>query len=420
VRTEQVRRLALATIGAVVALGVSVPGAGQSLPHQPIVFGDGRVTLGGEASATFSCADSDEAEAGACPADGGFFNYTDYEHSALRMLRVGVTAAVKVDDRVAVLGELRSENAGAPQPYALYVRVRPWAARAFDVQVGRIPPTFGAFARRTYPADNLVIGYPLAYQYLTSLRPDALPASADELVRMRGRGWLSNFSVGNPTPGRGLPLASAFRWDTGIQVHAAGEVVEGTAAVTTGTLGNPLVGDDNGGKQVTGRVALRPLTGLVVGLSAARGPYLTRSAAEAAVTDGASRFTQTGWGADIEYSRDYYLLRAETIVSDWRLPLIDGPTSGLRLRAVSTLVEGRYKLRPGLYVAARVDHLGFSAIGGSNGRGPWEAPVTRIEIGGGYSVQRNLLLKLAFQHNTRSGGRVREANLGAMQIVFWL
>ena len=220
-RTLQLRGLALATLGAAVTLGASLPAQGQTLPHEPIVFGGGRVTMGGDASATFSCADSDETEPGRCPGDGGFFNYTDYEHSALRMLRVGITAAVKAGDRVAILAELRSENAGAPQPYALYVRIRPWAARTFDVQVGRVPPTFGAFGRRTYPADNLVIGYPLAYQYLTSLRPDALPANADELLRMRGRGWLSNFSVGNTAPDRGLPLVSAFRWDTGVQVHAA-------------------------------------------------------------------------------------------------------------------------------------------------------------------------------------------------------
>jgi hypothetical protein len=83
-------------------------------------------------------------------------------------------------------------------------------------------------------------------------------------------------------------------------------------------------------------------------------------------------------------------------------------------------VEGRYKIRPGVYAAARLDHLGFSSIAGSSGPETWEAPVTRVEIGGGFSVQRNLLLKLSFQHNSRDGGRVRQANLGAVQIVFWL
>ena len=51
----------------------------------------------------------------------------------------------------------------AVRPYALYLRIRPWLNRDFDIQVGRVPPTFGAFARRTYANDNPLIGYPLAY-----------------------------------------------------------------------------------------------------------------------------------------------------------------------------------------------------------------------------------------------------------------
>jgi hypothetical protein len=158
-----------------------------------------------------------------------------------------------------------------------------------------------------------------------------------------------------------------------------------------------------------------------VGLSAARGPFLTRGASErAGAAGGAGRFTQTGWGADLEYSRDYYLVRFETIVSDWRLPVIKPPAIDLPLRAVSTLVEGRYKIRPGLYAAARLDHLGFSTITGSTSRAQWEAPVTRVEVGGGFSLQRNLLLKVTYQRNTRAGGRVTRASLGAAQLVFWL
>jgi hypothetical protein len=38
-----------------------------------------------------------------------------------------------------------------------------------------------------------LIGYPLAYQYLTSLRADSLPLNANELIAMRGRGWLSSY-----------------------------------------------------------------------------------------------------------------------------------------------------------------------------------------------------------------------------------
>ena len=75
---------------------------------------------------------------------------------------------------------------------------------------------------------------------------------------------------------------------------------------------------------------------------------------------------------------------------------------------------------PGLCVAARGDHLGFSRINGTNGANTWDAPVTRTEVGGGYSLQRNLLLKLSIQHNTRRTTRTGATTLGAIQLVYWL
>ena len=386
----------------------SLPLRAQTLPSEPIVFGDGRVTLGGDVSWSFA------------PEDTGFFNYTDYEHSTLRMMRLALSAAVKASDHLALLAEVRSENGESPAPYAFYLRFRPWVNRAIDVQVGRVPPTFGAFARRTYAADNPLIGYPMAYQYLTSLRSDALPATPEELLQMRGRGWLSNFSIGNLAADRGVPMVSAFRWDTGVRVHAASDLMDVTGSVTAGTPSNPRVSDDNEGRQVAGRMVIRPLAGLVIGGSAAHGVFVGQAAAHAALEDRrAQDFTQVAWGADIEYSRDYYVLRMETVVSAWTIPFVQAPAIETSLQAIDTFVEGRYKIRPGLYAAARIDHLGFSDIAGAASRQSWEAPVTRLEVGGGYSIQRNLVLKVTYQHNTRDGGRVPRLNLGAAQVVFW-
>jgi len=381
----------------------------QTLPSEPIALAGGRVTLSGDASATYG---SD---------DPGFFDYTDYQHSALRLLRLDLTAAFKAGPHFTLLGEIRSENLDSVRPYALYLRIRPWAARDFDIQVGRIPPTFGAFARRTYANDNPLIGYPLAYQYLTSIRPDALPASADELLRKRSLGWLVRYSVGDVNADIGVPLVSAFRWDTGVQAHATVGIVSTTASLTTGTLSNPRFTDDNGGRQFAARVEVRPVVGLVAGTSFARGPFVGQSAARAAIADGRDTdFTQAAWGGDLEYSRDYYLLRFETVVSGWRLPIIQAPALPERLGAVSVSLEGRYRLRPGLYAAARFDHLGFSDIVGTRETAPWDAPVTRFEIGAGYSIQRNLLLKLSYQHNDRDGGvLLRMAHLTSVQLGFW-
>jgi hypothetical protein len=383
----------------------------QTLPSEPISIADGHVVVSGDVSGTVGTVDP------------GFFNFTDYNHSAFRLFRVDVSATVNAGDHFAVLGEVRSENLDELTPYALFLRVKPWTAYDITIQAGRLPPTFGAFARRTYPADNPLIGYPLAYQYLTSLRPDSLPDSADDLMGKRGLGWLDKFSIGNQTRDRGVPLVSAFRWDTGVQLHAATEnnIVNGTVAVTAGTLSNPLFHDDNTGRQYAARMEFRPVAGLVVGASGARGPFPTAGATAAAVGDGHDRdFTQTAWGADVEYSRGYALVRFETVVSEWRLPVVRQPALAVPLRAVATSTEGRYKVAPGFYVAGRFDHLGFNDLHATTSTAPWDAPVTRAEAGIGLYIQRNLLLKISHQYNKRDGGPLeRYEPQTAAQLVFW-
>ena len=406
--SNSVLRGSLIALASVIVLSAAAPLGAQTLPSRPIALADGQVTLGGDLSVTMG------------PSDPGYFNYTDYEQSMLRLFRGDLAASIKIGDRVTVLGALRAENGGRLRAQAMYVRVRPWTERRFDIQAGRIPPTFGAFSRRAYAADNPLIGVPIAYQYLTSLRRDSLPADADELLRKRGQGSHLRFSVGNDDIEHGVAIASPSSWDTGVQLHSETTAVEATLSVTAGALSYPIWRDDNDRKRVAGRVAARPVIGLVIGASGSRGPFLSRSVARGALgEDREGEFTQTAWGADIEYSRDHYLLRAETLVSDWTIPLASAPAARMPLRATATSVEAKYKIAPGFYAAARFDRLGFSEIAGSQGLETWDAPVTRTEIGGGYSLQRNLLLKLAYQYNVRDAGPVDRLNLVAAQLHFW-
>ncbi len=395
----------------VLLCGTTSPLAAQALRSEPVVFGNGRVIVSGDVSLTASCSHA-EGEA-ACAGDTGFFNYSDYENSTLRMLRAGISTSVRISRQLSALGEIRLENTERPRPYGVYLRFRPFERRQFDIQAGRIPSTFGAFARRAYSSDNPLIGYPLAYQYLTSLRPDALPATADDLLRMRGRGWLSTFPIGNQTARAGLPLASIFRWDTGVQLHGGNDRLDATASITTGSLSNPRFRDDNAGKQVAARIEARPIVGLVVGASGSRAPYVASSAASLTGRP-QSAFVQRALGADVEYSRDHYLVRFEMLDSVYDLATIDA-----RLGARASMIEGRYRLTPRLFAAARLDHLGFSTIRGTARTTTWEAPVTRWEAGGGYLVQRNAQIRLSIQRNTRDGGRVQEMTALAAQLLYW-
>lgn len=377
----------------------------QWLPSGPVQFFDGRVRLAAEITAT----------AGA-PDDTTFFNYTDYERNALRSLRAALLVQWQPLHRVAFLTEVRTDDADTITASAAYVRVRPWLDRPFTVQAGRIPPVFGSFGRRAYESNRALIGYPLAYQYLTSLRADALPSAPEDLLRMRGRGWRSSFPVGSPYAGPGLPLISAFRWDTGVQARWASSRVDAAVALTQGTLSNPLWGDDNGGKQLSGRLAVTPTVGLILGTSGARGGWISSAVPGARQSD-----AQSTLGADAEYSRGHGIVRAELVWSRWDLPPLTTTSAPSHLSALGAWVEGRYRIAPRWYVAARADRLGFSRLDApeSGVRLPWDAPVRRLELGAGYSIQRNVVLRVGVQFNERNGNRKERRTFFATQAAWW-
>ncbi len=358
------------------------------------------------------------------PDETAFFNYTDYEHNALRMFRVSLSGMWRPASRLAFLGELRSEDAQRVIPYALFVRLQPIAGRAFFIQAGRIPPVFGAFGRRLYGAEaNPLIGYPLAYQYLTTLRPDAIPATADDLLAMRGRGWRTTFPVGAPIEAPGVPLMSAYRWDTGVEAHASSRRIDGSVAVTTGTLSKPLVRNDNAGWQVSWRLAWKPIVGLALGASASRGEFLGRTVTALSIVDANTSYSQQALGIDAEYSRDHWIVRGEVIDSRWTLPALASPYIASPLTATAGFVEGRYRFGARYFAAARADRLTFSRIRGERwfGGAPtsWDAPVTRIEVGGGVYLRRNITARGVVQRNWRDGGRVRNRTFVSGQVAYW-
>ena len=326
--------------------------------------------------------------------DIAFFNYTDYEHNALRMMRLGRSGVWRPTPWLALVGEVRSEDLEHP---ALYAALRARAAVAerarFDIQAS------DAFRRRSARSagaptatDNPVIGYPLAYQYLTSLRTDAVPATADDLLRMRARGWRSSFPVGSHRR-RARACRSSARsagtpgvqvsWKTraargggrGHQRHA----VEPTRRRTTTAENRCRAGWRS-----------RRRSGSIIGVSAARGAWLARSvlAPDSAGAARASAPTSSTRGITGSFAA-----RWSGAAGRFRL------RSRRRTRRRSTRSDRGSKdataSRRASSSPARADRLGFSLDGcrEQSSRCPGMRPVKRIEAGVGYYLQRNLVVR---------------------------
>jgi hypothetical protein len=160
----------------------------------------------------------------------------------------------------------------------------------------------------------------------------------------------------------------------------------------------------------------------VLGASGSHGSYLSREATRGVILLGVSGPShQDALGLDAEYSRGYWLVRAEGLVSRWDVPVLHAPL----VRSVKSwggFVEARYKIRPGLYAAVRGDRLDFSRLGSGlyEQATSWDAPVSRVEVAAGYSVRRNLTFKAAVQENWRAGVPVRQSEtVVGVQALFW-
>ena len=359
-----------------------------------------------------------DLRAGIAPVDDGYFNTTDYQHGALRLFRLSVSVELRASRKVSLLTEAVSENMDA-RIRALYLRLTPFENRAFDLQAGLIAPVFGAYPRSAYGDDSPLIGFPLVYQYLTTMRADAVPTGADDLLAVRGRGWYVPYPSESFPPGPGVPLASGSRWDTGIEMRVGREPVEAAVAVTRGTLCDPRVRENNDRPQVAGRVALRPSPAFTLGLSGSRGAYLAQSVTDSLTPSLKRSYAQSALGLDLEHVRGHLFVRAEVVASWWDLPPVGEPAIEAPLRTVGAYVEGRYKLAPGWTVGARVDRLAFSTLQGTAHSDTWDANVTRVEGGLSWTPRRHVSLRAAYQYNWRDTRRFSREGFLAGQLGLW-
>jgi hypothetical protein len=126
-------------------------------------------------------------------------------------------------------------------------------------------------------------------------------------------------------------------------------------------------------------------------------------------------------GTDMEFVRGSWMLRGEAVRSRFMVPtlLADAPSG---LVAWSSFIEAQARVHPRWQLGARADLLGFSevpdpALGGV--LTPWDAPVERLEGTVGFRVARRVEIRVGWQQNWRSAGRVTQQGFPALQILAW-
>ena len=341
-------------------------------------------------------------------------NLTYYDKNILKLLRVSLLFNFRASDRVGLYVNITSENLDAPHLYGAFVRLAPLTDNKLWIQAGKIPQPFGAFPERWYPFANPLIGDPFMYSYVTSLRPDNIPAGPDDLLSQRGNGRSAQFrGGGNASRSSGVPMIEIFKWAAGGVGFGSVGPFEWLAGATSGTLSHPGGVDEGDGAQVIGRARYKPSPVFNAGVSAASGRWLDNVVEGGLGDQTLSSFKQTGVGGDFNYARGHLIVYGETAWSRWDVPNIEESVD-----ALSAFLETRYRLIPGLYVAGRLDRLMFSDITSRSGqREPWEFPVTRVEIGTGYSWERHVILKVVGQFNLYDEASEFDEKIIAFQVV---
>ena len=270
----------------------------------------------------------------------------------------------------------------------------------FKAKVGRIPFNIGNFPMRNYLENN-----PLMYQYRSAIQVTEV-SDNDRLLTFRGKR-------------KGVTFVYEACWDSGIELLGEHAKLEYSFAVTNASVFSPKA-KSNTGEQVVGRIGLKPVVGMRMGIGYARAPYLSGEAGiygtESAknIPEGKRVEDYTGelLLADFEYTAGHLDFFAE-----WAKAWFESGPKLEKLSTTSYFLEAKCTLNPRWYAAGRFGQMLFEDITTSaQVREPWDYDTTRLEIGLGYKINRKMVCRSVGQFNWFSGSPLNDIHFFALQL----
>jgi len=317
--------------------------------------------------------------------------------------RASLFVDVFAGERVYGLVELRADRGEAPADRPLrgrieqaFLRAAPIPGVNASIQAGKFVSPFGAWTQRhAVSAEEPFIRPPIPYDWRTVICANFAPASA------------AGFLTWKDAPGFFRPMGAPPVWNAPYQVGAmasgAWKAVGFRAAVMNSAPSSEPrewngIGFGEHGASFVAHASVQVSPELRVGASYDRGGYLADEVEGAPLPSPAGHYWQEIWGFDASFARGPVQLRGELLLDSWDLPNVrEYP------RDVSFYGEGRVKVTPGLFAAARYSGIRFDRISnGAGGEAEWDYPADRLQLAAGYRLGRTTELRAEYMLNSTS------------------
>ncbi|MFC1791411.1 adenylate/guanylate cyclase domain-containing protein, partial [Gemmatimonadota bacterium] len=338
--------------------------------------------------------------------------------SAFWAPRIQLFGDLFLGDRLYLFGEVQMDRGEEPADGSVegrldqaFLRFQPFRELDLAFQVGKFAPPLGSLAARHNLGSEPFVRPALPYEHRTMICPFLAPSSAERFVA-----WKDD-------PDRFRPQGAPPIW--GVPYLWGGMVLagQGPFSVQAALLNGAVSSEPKYWTLKEGRfdaptyvasVGVRVTPELRLTGWYHRGPYLVDDMAGslpsyAAVED----YVQEIMGGEAVFSRGRGTLRGEVFWDRWEVPNVgDDPID------ISYVMEGSYRLIPGLTGALRVSGVSFNGLratedlgtgqggygyGGSSSREAWDYDITRYQGALAYRIRVNTGVKAEVALNRSQG-----------------
>jgi hypothetical protein len=275
------------------------------------------------------------------------------------------------------------------------LRWRPFDDQRLNFQIGKFPSVFGAWSAQHDFFDDPFLLAPLPYSQIIGINtrnPDTMTPAA---ITARANGTSSAFSS--------LPKDqwTSILWGPGYAegacVFGATEHLDYAFEIKNAALSahpDSWTEMDFNHPALTAHFGFRPDASWAFGLSASRGSWLEKS------VPGVNRddLMQNTLGLDVRWAHHDFIVSGEVVLSEFETPAAGD------LRTAAWFLQARWKAAPGFWLAARFGQIFANDATGVDGHDvPWQPDVWRAELGAGWRINPNLLLKAGYSYTHTDG-----------------